>query len=250
MPVTNKNNAVARRIAFLKEVLPFSELDETSLKAMLNDFNARKWAKGEIIFHQGDPSTELYVVYKGKVRIFKNSLSGKETSIVIFSEKSIIGEFAMIDGIERSATAKAVGSCELLVISKGDLMKWMEELFPLAKGMMRLVVSKARWTAAYAEIMAQYSVDGRFLSLMLLYKERLGREIEAAKKYELDLGLNQEELATLIGVRREWLNRRLIEWRKQDLLEHKRGKITILNLDAVKREQARQTSSGEDKTSW
>ena len=245
----NTGNTAKRRIAFLKQMLPFSEVNENVLQAMLEDIHVKRWKNGEMIFHQGASSTELYIVHKGKVRVYKSSSSGKETSIVVFSTKSVIGEFALIDGQNRSASAKAVGNCELLIISRDKLMEWMKKSFPLALGMMRLLTSKARWTANYAEIMAQYDVPGRFFSLMLLYNEQLGREIEPGKVYELDMGLTQEDLATLIGVRREWLNRRLTEWRKLGLLEYKQRKIIILNLEALQREQ-QLLNAPNDETSW
>ena len=49
--------------------------------------------------------------------------------------------------------------------------------------------------------------------------------------------MNQEDLASLVGARREWVNRILTEWRKKGLIESKQGKITILNLAAVEKER-------------
>ena len=55
----------------------------------------------------------------------------------------------------------------------------------------------------------------------------------------MDLSMNQCDLASLVGARREWVNRILQDWRHRDLIEYKRGKITILDLRAVEEERDR-----------
>jgi len=170
---------------------------------------------------------------KGKVRIFTTSPSGNETSINIFAAHDIVGEFATIDGQSRSATAKAIGPCALLEMSHNKFLQRMREIPDLALNMTKLLVGKIRWTAAYAESVAQYDAAGRLLHILLLYNDQFGREVEAGKRYVLDLALNQTDLASLIGTRREWVNKLLGDWRKRGLIEYKAGKITILDLPGV-----------------
>jgi CRP-like cAMP-binding protein len=105
--------------------------------------------------------------------------------------------------------------------------------------MSRLLASKLRWTAAYAETIAQYDAAGRLLHILLLYNEQFGEELEPGKRYMLDLSLSQTDLASLVGARREWVNRLLREWQKQGLLEYQAGKIMILDLPKVQRERDR-----------
>jgi CRP/FNR family cyclic AMP-dependent transcriptional regulator len=228
---------VARRITFLREVPLFASLREEELQALNDDFRLREYTKGEVIFHQGDTSHELYVVLEGKVRIFKISASGNETSIQIFSDHDIIGEFATIDGQPRSATAKAVGRCALLVMAGERFLGHMQEMPALALSMTRLLVSKVRWTAEYAETIAQYDCAGRLLHILLLYNEQFGQEAEVGKRYILDLALNQTDLASLVGARREWVNRILGDWRKRGLIEYADGTIIILDLPRVQEER-------------
>ncbi len=53
----------------------------------------------------------------------------------------------------------------------------------------------------------------------------------------VNLGLNQTDLASMIGARREWVNRILSDWRKRGLLEFDNGVITILDLQRVVEER-------------
>lgn len=224
---------------FLRKVPLFANLSDGELRALAVDFRLREYQKEETIFRQGDYSRELYVVERGKVRIFRISPSGNETSINIFATYEIIGEFATIDEQPRSATAKAVGECALLEIAGSKFLQHMRAMPDLALGMNRLLAGKVRWTAAYAEAIAQYDAAGRLLHILLLYNEQFGEEVEEGKRYVLDLALNQGDLASLVGARREWINRILQYWRSQGLIEHQPGKIVILDLPRAQQERDR-----------
>ena len=232
-------DSLSGRIAFARELPLFSELNEAELTNLISEFQLREYDKEEIIFHQGDDSRELYVIFQGKIRIYKTSPSGHETSIQIFFPGDVIGEFAVIDDQPRSATAKAIDGCRLLAMKGDQFSKYMHNMPRLAMGMNRLLTGKIRWTAAYAETIAQYDAAGRLLHILLLYNQKIGEEIEQGKQYRLDLGLNQADLASLIGARREWVNRLLRNWHRRRLIKYEVGRITILDLSRVQQERDR-----------
>ena len=75
--------------------------------------NLRKnLAKGEIIFHEGSLSDCAYIIGMGSIEIYTTTAQGKKT-LGILGENEIFGEMGLIDGLPRSATARA---CETSVI--------------------------------------------------------------------------------------------------------------------------------------
>lgn len=240
---------LSRRIAFLQKVPIFARLSEKELAILADDFHLKEYEKGEVIFHQGDHSRDLYVVVEGKVRIFRTSPAGNETSIDIFTTYDILGEFAAIDNLPRSATAQAMTRCLLLVITQERFLQRLREMPDIALEMMRLLTGKVRWTATYAETVAQFDTAGRLLHIILGYNERFGEEIEQGKVYVVDLAMNQTDLASLVGARREWINRLLQDWQRRGLLEYKAGKIIIHDLPAVKRERDSRIEA-HSQTKW
>jgi CRP/FNR family transcriptional regulator len=233
----SSEDTLTERIDFLKTAPLFSELRDSDLKIVAQDLHLKAYRKGEIVFHQGDEGQEMYIVVQGKIRIFKTSPSGSETSITILAAGDVIGEFATIDRQPRSATAKAIVKSTLLQIMGSQFLYYMRRMPDLATAMNRLLVEKTRWTAAYAETIAQFDAAGRLLHILLLYNEKMGQEIEPGKRYLLDLGLNQTDLASLVGARREWVNRLLRDWQRRGLIEVKAGQITILDLPLVEDER-------------
>jgi CRP/FNR family cyclic AMP-dependent transcriptional regulator len=233
------------KLSFLRGVPLFADLGEADLAALAADFSVRKYDKGESVFHQGDESRDLYVISSGKVRVFTTSPGGGETSIVIFSVGAVIGELSAIDGKPRSATTKAISPAVLLLLSREQLLRHLTHNPTLAMSLLQLLAAKSRWTTEYAEAIAQYDSAGRLLYILLHYNKEMGEAREPGRVYELDLGLSQVDLATLVGARREWVNRILQDWRKRGLLEYQAGKILILDLPRVQAELYTRTEAAQ-----
>ncbi|HEX6303042.1 MAG TPA: helix-turn-helix domain-containing protein, partial [Anaerolineales bacterium] len=70
------------------------------------------------------------------------------------------------------------------------------------------------------------------------------------QRYLLDLGLNQTDLASLVGVRREWVNRILQYWSKKKLIEYEGGKLVILDLGRVRQERDSRLEANLDQNDW
>jgi CRP/FNR family cyclic AMP-dependent transcriptional regulator len=232
-----QEKAVTRRVALLHAMPIFADLAEKDIITLVDDLRLKEYTKDDIIFRQGDESREVYFVLKGKVRIYKISPSGNETSIAIFSINDVIGELAALDQEPRSATAKAVTNVSLLTMSQERFLYTMQSIPRFALGLSRMLSHKLRWTAAYAESIAQFDAAGRLLHIILIHNSQYGEVLEPGKRYVVDIGLNQSDLASMVGARREWINRILSEWRRRGLLEFDNGVITILDLPRVQAER-------------
>lgn len=241
MSKSTNQELTTRRIEFLRNVPLFQELSDTELEPILADLRPKEYGRDETVFSQGDESHALYLVFKGKIRIFRVSPSGNETSIAIFAEHDVIGEQGTLNDVPRNATAKSIGKSTLLVMSQERFQYHLESSPRLALRLAKLLSKKLSWTAAFAESVAQFDAAGRLLHMFLIYVEQYGKRVERSDEgddvYELELSLNQTDLASMVGARREWINRILRDWRKRGLLEYANGKLTILDMARVKAER-------------
>ncbi len=222
-----------KRLMMLREMDVFAGLREADLTALLDDLHLREYARDDVIFRQGDESRQVYFVLRGKVRVFRISPSGAETSIDIFSANDVLGELAALDNQPRSASAKAITAVSLLTMAQEHFVRHLQAMPGLALGLARVLARKLRWTSAYAESIAQFDAAGRLLHIILLNNERYGEKGADGLGSIVNIGLNQSDLASMIGARREWVNRILSDWRKRGLLEFDNGVITILDLPRV-----------------
>jgi CRP/FNR family cyclic AMP-dependent transcriptional regulator len=250
MRTSSRSTPLADKLAFLKQVPLCAHMADQELIAFSQDLKLREYAKGQIIFRQEDLGHTLYIILHGKVRVFRLTPSGLETTLTILGTGDLVGEFAVIDQQPRSASARAIGKCSLLQMSAETFLRHVHEQPNLALGLMHVLIAKTRWTAAYAETIARYDAAGRLLHILLLFNERFGEEQEAGQTYLLDLGLNQTDLASLVGVRREWVNRILQHWSKAKLIEYDGGKLMILDLARVKEERDSRLEANLEQTDW
>ena len=241
---------LTRRLAMLRDIPLFADLPERELAALVDDFRLREYARDELIFRQGDETREVYVVLRGKVRIYKVSPAREETTIAIFAKDDLIGEMAALDDRPRSATGKAISTVSLLALTHERFVHHVQTVPMLGFSLARLLSLKIRWTAAYAESIAQYDAAGRLLHMLLVHNERFGQVVEPDKVYVVDLGLTQSDLASMVGARREWINRLLRDWKKRGLLEFDRGAITILDLPRVIAERDSRIEANLGQIEW
>ncbi|MGL4650490.1 MAG: Crp/Fnr family transcriptional regulator [Caldilineaceae bacterium] len=238
-----------KRLAMLRPMEIFKGLRQSELEALLDDLRLREYAREDLIFHQGDESRQVYFVLKGKIRVYKISPSGSETSIDIFGENDVVGELAALDNYPRSATAKAITSVSLLTMTQEAFLHRLNTMPGLGIGLARVLSQKLRWTSAYAESIAQYDAAGRLLHIILINNERYGSDLADGRRL-VPLGLNQTDLASMIGARREWVNRILSDWRKRGLLEFENGEITILDVARVLAERDSRLEANSSSGDW
>ena len=66
----------------------------------------KKFSKGEVVFHEGNPSDDAYIIGLGSVETLENTAS-RQKVMEIPGENEIFGELGLIDGLPRLATARA-----------------------------------------------------------------------------------------------------------------------------------------------
>ena len=120
----------------------------------------RHFADGEVIFKRGDKATEMYVVFEGAVRIYRDR-DGTETELATLGPDDFFGEMALFDDKPRSASARAVGPVEVRVIS-GDTLEMMQ-CDPVVRQLLETLAQRLR------------SMDDAF--------ERLSEESEARRSF-------------------------------------------------------------------
>lgn len=81
----------------------------------------RTYGDGECIVEEGDHSRDMFVIQTGRVRISKK-VGEREVELATLERGDFFGEMSLLESLPRDATARAVGTTELLVISAGALL--------------------------------------------------------------------------------------------------------------------------------
>ena len=91
----------------LRSIPMFEGLSEEDLDHLASTLVERLFAGGEMIFHQGDPGTAMYIVAKGHVNIHLPGENSRRVSLKDISVGEYFGELALFDDTPRSASALA-----------------------------------------------------------------------------------------------------------------------------------------------
>lgn len=118
------------------------EQEEATIRAKRGELLVRLvYDKDKVIFHEGDASTDAYVVQSGRVGAFKNDESGKRIRLAIMEKGAMFGEMAAITGEPRGATMMALEPTVVVRISKAMMRQKIQACDPFVKALLDILIS-------------------------------------------------------------------------------------------------------------
>ncbi len=204
--------------------LPSATIQQISALSM-----RRTYSHGAIVFSQGGPGDALYGVVTGKIRISASSPDGREMFLNIMEPGDTFGEIALLDGRHRTATASATAPSELIIITRDHFLELLKRESQLVSHVIELLCERIRWTSGLAEESALLSVPARLARRLLSLGKFHGRETPVG----VELTISQEEVARFLGLSRQAINQYLQNWKSQRWVSLGRGKIVIVDENAL-----------------
>jgi len=221
------------KIALLQKASLLQGLDDREAARIAPFVQVRRFRNNQVIFRKGDEGESLMIVAEGKVKIRSTSLDGREIVFNIIDTGEVFGEIAMLDGQERTGDAVAVGDVSLLVILRRDVVPILRQHPEISIRLMFLLCERLRRTSEQVEDLVFLVQSVRLAKTLLRLAHQFG--MPAKDSVAIELKMSQRELGSLVGMRREALNRQLGSWRAQGLIELSDGKIVISDLPAFER---------------
>lgn len=122
-------------------------------------------ADGQYLFHKGDLGDAFYMIESGKVRIFTLDDNGKEITLNTMVSGEMLGELALLDLQPRSASAIAVGDCNLRRIKRNDFLHRVHTSPALAACVIQILSGRTRYMTEYIErlsLWVRMIIDGAY----------------------------------------------------------------------------------------
>ena len=115
-------------VAFLRQVPIFKDVDEQVLLALWPSLRERRLRKGEVIFREGDPGDELFVIFSGSVVVSKPVTGRVEQVLNRLGQGEVFGEMSVFgDEQRRSATIQAETDTVLYWLDRANLEELIKE---------------------------------------------------------------------------------------------------------------------------
>ena len=109
----------------LAQIPMFERVGREDLEQLSGLLQQKRYNKGEVIFHQGDVGTALFIVRKGEVAIRLSSAEGREVILSLVGRGYAFGELALLDGEPRSTDAVAREEASLLGLQRADFQRFL-----------------------------------------------------------------------------------------------------------------------------
>lgn len=156
----------------------------------------RSFPAGQVLFREGEPGAEMYVIQSGRVRISKVFPSGERTLAVV-GPGEFFGEMAILNDKPRTATATALEALHALVIDGRTFEAMVLGNGEIAVRMITRLARRLHSANAYIDILSRADPRARVILGLARAGEEYGERVEGGG---LRLALSTDDLASMVGL--------------------------------------------------
>jgi CRP-like cAMP-binding protein len=231
--MTTRGDTQLDKQGYLKDIDIFQDLTSEEVDTLGQHAPMRQVDTGTLFYSPLDPTEVLFILKAGRVRLYRLSPDGKALTTAILESGTIFGEMALLGQQLAGNYAEALTSCVLCLMSRHDVVTLLLGDPRIALRITetlgrRLLEAEQHWSE-----FAFQSLPERMAALLLrLAQEPRSRLFSSGYP---EVRYTHEQLAEMIGTYRETATKILNEFRAAGWVDLRRGKILILDRDALRR---------------
>jgi CRP/FNR family transcriptional regulator, cyclic AMP receptor protein len=188
---------------------------------------------GEFLYTPSDPSERLFVLKRGKVRIYRIA-EGGEITLAMVDEGTVFGEMALTGQHLRETHAQAMEPTLVLSMGRADLEHFISKNPKVGLRVAQLLSERLRLYENRLEDLTLKGVPARLASLLLMLSEGEG-VMTADKQIKIPTHYTHEHLGSMIGANRVAVTRAFGYLQDQGAVEVLRRRIYLADIGALKR---------------
>lgn len=201
----------------------FTGLPAEDLAAIAAFLQVQTLAKGDYLFHEGEPSRGFYLVQSGAINVHRVNATGKEQVIHVFRAGESFAEAALASPTGYPADARAVEPSTVLVIPKGPMLDLIGRRPDLAVRMLGSMSAHLRVLVGMLDDLTLKDVETRLLNWLVKHSRHAAGGAGAV----IQLPGTKRVLAAELGTSSETLSRTLARLRDQQLITVAAKTITV-----------------------
>lgn len=199
---------------------------------MLASRTVRKlFSTGELLFSEGEPCHGLHIIARGKVRIFKTSMSGREQVLTVNTPGESVAEVPVFDGGPFPASAVAIEDAQIAYISRRDFQAYCMEHPEVALKVLQVVGARLRRLVGIIEELSFTTIRQRLIAALVKLAQSEGTK--TARGIEFQLPATHQELANQLGTVRELISRNLMRLQAEGMLDVDARQIVIKDMKGL-----------------
>jgi len=215
----------------LEKAALLSNLSREELQILATRTVRKLFAAGELLFSEGEPCSGLHIISRGKVRIFKTSVNGREQVLAVNVPGESVAELPVFDGGPYPASASAVEDTEIAFISRRDFHAYCVEHPEVPLKVLSVVGARLRRLVGIIEELSFTTIRERLIALLVKLAQTEGKKTD--RGIEFLLPSTHQELANQLGTVRELISRNLMRLQAEGLLDVDARQIVVLDLKGL-----------------
>lgn len=197
---------------------PFLDaLPPPACKHLVTVYELRRFAKGQVVFAEGQPADAIWLVVRGLVYVEKQTPQGLSATIGMITPDEALCGMSALETTTYMASAVAATDTQALRIPVEDFRQLLETYPALANAALVTCVTRIRHMAEALSLLAA-PVEQRLAYALLRLRQAVG----------MTISVTHQELARMAGTRWETSIRTLAAMKRRGWLASSRGRVTIL----------------------
>ena len=205
----------------------FNHLDASEMSEIVKETNSVKHPRGHTIYHAGDTSDGLYIVHKGRVKIYRLSETGKEQLVRILGPGDFTGDLSLFTESVHEAYAEAMEPVELCVMSRDDFQQFILKYPAISLKVLSEFSKRLAKTEKQAANIAMETVETRIAMYLAEFADETMRKT-------VTLPMSRKDLASYLSTTPETVSRKLADFEDNGWIRSLNNRdIEIIDLDAL-----------------
>ena len=220
------------KAGLLREVDLFAGLSPAELKEISRTLPMQTCQVGGLVTSPDDDDERLYVIKRGRVRLYRLTPDGKQLTLELLDKGRIVGRMAWLGQQLTDAYAEAIEDALICSFTPRELQRLIDRFPSVGVNIIRYLSGRLAASEREREVMAFRTVEQRLAARLVELSERFGQPTEDG--VAIDVRLTQQELADMIGTSRETLATTVASLRERRVLDMHNQRVVILDLPRVR----------------
>ena len=194
----------------------FDRLTEAQRQAVSSSSRPIRVKRGELLFRQASPHGGIYIIRKGRIRTFFVAPNGREITLGYWSASHFVGGPEVFGGGAHVWSGMAMLDSEVLHLDRPQLVLLIQEIPSFAMALIEGLVFKGQCFSSLVQMLGTRSASSRLAHMLLNLSEIHGRDV--ASETWIMRTFTHDELASMIGVTRQWVSITLKKFRDDGVI--------------------------------
>lgn len=220
------------KLWYLENFNLFTSLKQDSMMELNKLVSEKEINKNEPIYFPNEPSSSIFFLKKGRVKISRYSNDGKEIIMAFINPGEVFGEMAYLGEGERTDIAITVEPSYICAINKNDFAGFVEKNPAMNLKLSRIIGLKLKSYSERIEDLVFKDAKQRVISFLIKLAEENGKQI--GEQIFVKPFLKHQDIADLTACARQTVNDVLTDLREKQIIDFDRKKLLLNDLAKLK----------------